>query len=403
MRRFLITFIGVVLFSATPFYCSELVHQNIETANEPHLLQQSLTEPTLYEPEFRIPYKPFTIYPTAPVGNGYYKVANIGEAAKYVSTCMTNYETTIKLEYTGTDYNGWVSRNLYYIFDYVYYIDTMSNLNDGERIHYGFEYATTSYNYTENSELITINIHYRQGLDKSKQDKTDAWIKSEYAKLNLGGKTEYQRFLAIYKWCLKFNYDYSYVRWSDYDAMTYGKTVCSGFAMLLDKMCEVGGIDCRCITGFVDSAKEYYHAWNYVRIGGKWYFCDPTWDEPDKGKSFNYYLMSYSNPQFSGRIIDDHFFGVQRNVARPYPSLYSLPFASDKYKIKIKYDTAKGNKIDSKMCRPGDEVVLKKPKRKGYKFKYYYIKDKKTKKNKRIKIDYIPFENVTVHAKWQKI
>ena len=412
MKKFLIILIGVVLLSATPFYCAnlDLVQQETEVPKAPTLIQnKELPTPVIEKPRYApikrqdIPIYP--IYPMSPATTEYYNCTNMAQVAQYVSTAMTNFQKDIKIKYTGKDYDGWINRNLYNIFENVYRIDTMTNLNDGERLHYSFSYATTDYTYYDNSELITIHMYYRNGLDKAKQDKTDAWIRNEYKKLNVDGKSEYKRFLEIYKYCIKPKYDTTFQKWSDYDVMAYGTTVCSGYAMLLDKMCEVAGIDCRCATGHTNGVADYteYHAWNYVKIDGKWYFCDPCWDEPDNGKYFNYFLISYKSPQFKNRLLDDHFYGNTKNSAILGQSIFTmLPMSQSDYKITVKYDTKKGNKISSKKCRPGVEISLKKPKRSGYKFVYYYttINGKK----KRVKrFEFVPFENVTVHAKWKRI
>lgn len=64
------------------------------------------------------------------------------------------------------------------------------------------------------------------------------------------------------------------------------KAVCSGYSNLLQKMCEIAGIEALVINGSLKS-KEYGwtgkvpsgdHAWNSVRIGNKWYLVDATLD-----------------------------------------------------------------------------------------------------------------------------
>lgn len=62
------------------------------------------------------------------------------------------------------------------------------------------------------------------------------------------------------------------------------RTICSGYAYLLQEMCEVAGIKVRTIHGFgktsdVDLEKLLFanHSWSAVRLNKKWYLCDPTW------------------------------------------------------------------------------------------------------------------------------
>ena len=66
------------------------------------------------------------------------------------------------------------------------------------------------------------------------------------------------------------------------------QAVCHGYATLLAKMCELAGIPCRNISGYgrgyrfglgrTESVGRTNHAWNAVKIGGRWYLVDVTWD-----------------------------------------------------------------------------------------------------------------------------
>ncbi len=72
----------------------------------------------------------------------------------------------------------------------------------------------------------------------------------------------------------------------DYESVLKArKAVCSGYANLLKKMCELSNIECKVIHGFskgfnytgkVGDAPD--HDWNSVKIDGKWYLVDATWD-----------------------------------------------------------------------------------------------------------------------------
>lgn len=61
------------------------------------------------------------------------------------------------------------------------------------------------------------------------------------------------------------------------------KTICSGYSMLLERMCEYAGIQCVTINGYGRTLYDGIgrgkidHAWNATRIDGKWYLSDPTW------------------------------------------------------------------------------------------------------------------------------
>jgi hypothetical protein len=63
------------------------------------------------------------------------------------------------------------------------------------------------------------------------------------------------------------------------------KAVCSGYTNLMNKMCELAGIESIGINGYSKGfgytgkiGKNTDHTWNAVHIGNKWYLIDVTWD-----------------------------------------------------------------------------------------------------------------------------
>jgi hypothetical protein len=62
------------------------------------------------------------------------------------------------------------------------------------------------------------------------------------------------------------------------------KTVCTGYAFLMAKMCKYAGIKSKIINGYSrtggsedEDIRTPNHSWNAVLINNKWYVCDPTW------------------------------------------------------------------------------------------------------------------------------
>ena len=62
------------------------------------------------------------------------------------------------------------------------------------------------------------------------------------------------------------------------------RTVCTGYAFLLKKMCKYAGIQSEIINGYsktggteLEDLQSPNHSWNAVLINSKWYLCDPTW------------------------------------------------------------------------------------------------------------------------------
>ncbi len=109
------------------------------------------------------------------------------------------------------------------------------------------------------------------------------------------GLSEEQKVLAIYTW-ITHNIKYDVKQFSDwnYQEQSVRKTlrrrkgVCSHYASLFHKMCELAEVESAVVVGY--SAAELWedydpgsyhaadHAWNAVKIDGSWYLLDATFD-----------------------------------------------------------------------------------------------------------------------------
>lgn len=56
-----------------------------------------------------------------------------------------------------------------------------------------------------------------------------------------------------------------------------GRALCEGYSKAFAYLCQSIGVPCICIVG---SGNGENHMWNMVRIDGKWYHVDVTWDDP---------------------------------------------------------------------------------------------------------------------------
>lgn len=99
--------------------------------------------------------------------------------------------------------------------------------------------------------------------------------------------TEHEKFRAIFRW-ITDNIEYNKTAQNVADAdkvVRKNKAVCQGFSNLLKEMCTVVNIPCESITGYTKTEiadinrklKKTDHAWNCVKLYGKWYLVDVTW------------------------------------------------------------------------------------------------------------------------------
>lgn len=84
-----------------------------------------------------------------------------------------------------------------------------------------------------------------------------------------------------------------------YGALVEGVAVCEGYAEALQVLLHRAGIRSFIALGS-DWDTGIPHAWNYVRIDGKWYHTDLTWDDPSETIYHAYFNMS------EAMISEDH-------------------------------------------------------------------------------------------------
>jgi Transglutaminase-like superfamily len=85
------------------------------------------------------------------------------------------------------------------------------------------------------------------------------------------------------------------------------KGVCSGYAELFKRLCDLSNIKCEVVEGYVKN-KSYQvgnslsvnHAWNAVMIDSVWYYLDATWAaggcaEDDETGKLTKYIKEYKN------------------------------------------------------------------------------------------------------------
>ena len=116
------------------------------------------------------------------------------------------------------------------------------------------------------------------------------------------GLDEAEKMLYLYRWIadrVRYNNiedpDAYYTgKWCMlYDALVKHSTVCAGYSEALYVLCNLAGIDCIPVEGFVNEALGAdSHAWNAARIDGKYYQFDATWDEGLPPADYAYYGMS---------------------------------------------------------------------------------------------------------------
>ncbi|MCM3786335.1 transglutaminase [Neobacillus mesonae] len=158
------------------------------------------------------------------------------------------------------------------------------------------QYTLKSYAYhykgTNISAEVNIELKYRESMEQT------AYVNSRVAQILKDiikpGMNDHEKIEAIHNFVvLNLAYDESMQKYTAYDGLTTGSTVCQGYSLLTYKLLTEAGIKNRIIEGH---AGGQLHAWNLLLLDGKWYHMDTTWDDPtpdQPGKvSYNYYMLT---------------------------------------------------------------------------------------------------------------
>ena len=107
---------------------------------------------------------------------------------------------------------------------------------------------------------------------------TEQYAQDVVAECRAAGCTsDYDTALWLHDWLTShMYYDETYTYYSADAALIRGTGVCDAYSKAYYLMLEAAGIP-------VDRMLSVSHAWNIVKLDGKWYQIDPTWDDPAIG------------------------------------------------------------------------------------------------------------------------
>ena len=191
---------------------------------------------------------------------------------------LIKHKRSISVYYPGIDkdFADYRRRNYIDLFDLLneycgYYYGVLSGvcitINNKEYVEFQFNYLTTK------KQERYINANVRK-------------LAKEYK-----GKSRYCKIKGIHDYLVcSIRYDRNY--YNPYYAFKKGRGICMSYALAFQRIMQEMKIPCMYVKG-----KD--HAWNMVKLKGKWYFVDVTWDDSFGG--YKYFLKGTSD--FSGHNI----------------------------------------------------------------------------------------------------
>lgn len=191
------------------------------------------------------------------------------------------------------------------------YINNTSSLKDGiksifdgiisqdDYLHYTLKRYAYMYKGYEGDVTIAIEVQYLES--KEQTDYVTKRVDEILSEIITDGMNDYQKEKAVHDYIvLNVQYDTTFTDYTAYAALTKGKTVCQGYSLLAYKMLNRAGIETRIIEG----SSKGLHLWNLVKLDGRWYHLDCTWDDPmpnrDGFVSYKFFNLT------DGQISKDH-------------------------------------------------------------------------------------------------
>lgn len=168
------------------------------------------------------------------------------------------------------------------------------------------EASTKSYEwkYEGYKNNVTINFNFDFHTTRIQEDYVDAEVTAILKDIIKVSMNDHQKEKAVHDYIVaNVAYDTTLEKYSAYEALKNGLTVCSGYAQLVYKMLNEAGVEARIVVGVANGES---HAWNLVKLDNAWYHLDATWNDPVpdvKGRIlYNYYNLD------DKKISEDHNF-----------------------------------------------------------------------------------------------
>ncbi len=249
-----------------------------------------------------------------------------------------------KSEYTQEEVNKKVYKDLAeckrkIVFDGVVSTEMVQNAVYGTRYACPEVFWTGGFTVSTNYSTTTLECDSVNDLDeetlsdmKKEMDKAlDKLVKEVSV-----GATDHEKLLALHDKLIDIcRYDYDAANSSDPDDIgfagsSYGclvehKAICEGYAQAFSLAARKMGYECGMVCG---TAKNEKHAWNYVKIDGKYYWLDVTWDENATETATGY------APKHKFFLLDDSHLMKGRTVEEDVPFVPHCDSMDENYYVK---------------------------------------------------------------------
>ncbi len=229
-----------------------------------------------------------------------------------------------------------------------------------------------SYGKTSGNTVGSFSYYFTYYTNASQESQVTSKVNQISSQLALSSASEIEKVTKVYEYVVsnvKYDRGSSNIKYSCYAAAINNSAVCQGYSLLIYRLLNDAGIDCRLIAGNTSSGS---HGWNIVKINNLYYNLDSTWDAGKSSSNYSYFLKCDSNFKDHTRWSD--YSSASFNASYPMSTadykidnLDSEEIESIKLKtesIVLKVGESKTIKLTTKPSDSKENVVFKSSKKK---------------------------------------
>lgn len=227
-------------------------------------------------------------------------IHNKADLEKTIEQSLLNADSSLHVTYTGNDVSS--------IFSNINALAMRIGNDNDEILGILKSISTSSLMKSVGGKPIAVDFNFEMDYftTKVKKKQADAKLKALGASIKSKNKTELARVQAINEYLvlntsypdLKKNKNLTEDIYTSYGLLNNKLAVCQGYATAAYAMLKAAGLQVRYVVGdgYNKDGEPEAHAWNKVRIDGKWYNLDVTWNDPLPNRphtvSYQYFLLS---------------------------------------------------------------------------------------------------------------
>lgn len=246
------------------------------------------------------------------------QVENKEELYKDIGYRIKNHEEDVYYDtYTSVWNNSVMDR-------YRFYCNKEDLLASGEYQRYYIEdiNITVEKGYFPDGHNVRVHMQFNYKFSKEEVDVFYQEMRDIAQKLKKD--SDFESVKAAYDYIInRVDYDYDYNNYLDYEGFRDGVMVCSGYSMALFHLLVDMNIPVRIVNGYCTEEEKSVtaHAWNVVKIDGKWYNIDATWDDPGEEKDIQYQYFLKSDADFGNHYRNNAYEGYGKDISKESYSL----------------------------------------------------------------------------------